>query len=88
MLYMKKAKIICTIGPSTSSKKTLASLIKAGMDAEYIRSIRELSRELDKPVMILQDLQGIKIRIGKVAGDAILTFPLKYRPLQIKLLPY
>lgn len=82
---MKKAKIICTIGPSTSSKKTLASLIKAGMDAarlnfshgthnshgKYIRSIRELSRELDKPVMILLDLQGIKIRIGKVAGDAI-----------------
>ncbi|HEW81522.1 MAG TPA: pyruvate kinase, partial [Nitrospirae bacterium] len=82
---MKKAKIICTIGPSTSSKKMLVSLIKAGMDvarlnfshgthdehSQYIRHIRELSLELNKPVMILQDLQGIKIRIGKVAGGAI-----------------
>jgi len=82
---MNKVRIICTIGPSTSSKKTLAALIKAGMDVarlnfshgthdnhgEYIRSIRELSQEFDKPVMILQDLQGIKIRIGKVAGEAV-----------------
>lgn len=82
---MKKAKIICTIGPSTASNKTLAMLIKAGMDvarlnfshgtlddhSKYIRSIRKLSQELAKPVMILQDLQGIKIRIGKVAGEAI-----------------
>jgi pyruvate kinase len=82
---MKKTKIICTIGPSTSSGKTLASLIKAGMDvarlnfshgthdehSQYIRHIRKLSLELNKPVMILQDLQGIKIRIGKVAGESI-----------------
>ena len=82
---MKKAKIICTIGPATSSKKTIASLIKAGMDVarlnfshgthdehgQYIRSIRKVSRELNRPVMILQDLQGIKIRIGNVANDFI-----------------
>lgn len=83
---MKKSKIVCTIGPATSSKKTLASLIRAGMDVarlnfshgthddhiRYIRSIRKLSQELNKPLMILQDLQGIKIRIGKVAGGAII----------------
>ena len=82
---MKKAKIICTIGPATSSNKTIASLIKAGMDVarlnfshgthdehgQYIRSIRKVSRELNRPVMILQDLQGVKIRIGNVAGDSI-----------------
>jgi pyruvate kinase len=82
---MNKVRIICTIGPSTSSEKILASLIKSGMDAarlnfshgthddhgKYIRSIRKLRQEYDKPVMILQDLQGIKIRIGKVAGEAI-----------------
>jgi pyruvate kinase len=81
----KVRRIICTIGPSTSSEKILASLIKSGMDAarlnfshgthddhgKYIRSIRKLRQEYDKPVMILQDLQGIKIRIGKVAGEAI-----------------
>ncbi len=82
---MNKVRIICTIGPATSSKKTIASLIKSGMDVarlnfshgthdnhgKYIRSIRELSQEFDRPVMVLQDLQGIKIRIGKVAGNAI-----------------
>ncbi len=82
---MRKAKIICTIGPSTSAPKTLASLIQAGMNiarlnfshgthdshAKYIRSIRKVSRELNKPVMVLQDLQGIKIRIGNVFNDSI-----------------
>ena len=83
---MKKAKIICTIGPATSSKKTIAALIKAGMDvarlnfshgtydehSQYIRRIRKASQELKKPVMVLQDLQGIKIRIGQVADEAII----------------
>lgn len=82
---MRKAKIICTIGPSTSSKKTITSLIKAGMDiarlnfsygtheehGRYIRRIRKSGLEAGKPVMILQDLQGIKIRIGKVEGEAV-----------------
>ncbi len=82
---MNKTKIICTIGPATASKKTLAQLIKSGMDvarlnfshgtydehSKYIRSIRTLSQELHKPIMILQDLQGIKIRIGTVANEAI-----------------
>ncbi len=82
---MARAKIVCTIGPATSSERVIASLIRAGMDVarlnfshgtheehgRYIKSIREWSRKLRKPVAILQDLQGIKIRIGRVEGGSI-----------------
>ncbi len=82
---MKRAKIVCTIGPATSSPKVLAALMKAGMDvarlnfshgthrehSTYIRHVREQARRLKKPVAVLQDLQGIKIRIGEVEGGSI-----------------
>ncbi|GMT47716.1 MAG: pyruvate kinase [bacterium] len=82
---MARAKIICTIGPATSSDKVIASMIRAGMDVarlnfshgtheehrRYIDTIRKWSLKLKKPVAILQDLQGIKIRIGKVEGGAV-----------------
>jgi pyruvate kinase len=82
MKRAKRAKIVCTIGPATSSAKVLAALMKAGMDvarlnfshgthrehSTYIRHIREQARRLKKPVAVLQDLQGIKIRIGEVEG--------------------
>ena len=73
-----RAKIVCTIGPSSSSRAVLFHLIKSGMDVarlnfshgshsshrEAIRLIREGSKKFNKPVSILQDLQGIKIRVG------------------------
>jgi len=73
-----RAKIVCTIGPASSSRAVLFHLIKSGMDVarlnfshgshsshrEAIRLIREGSRKFNKPVSILQDLQGIKIRVG------------------------
>ena len=82
---MTRAKIVCTIGPATSSEKMIASIIRSGMDVarlnfshgthrehrRYIDSIRKWSLKLQKPVAILQDLQGIKIRIGKVEGGAV-----------------
>lgn len=82
---MKRAKIICTIGPATSSKKMLDHLIRNGMDVarlnfshgshedhqRYIADIRDQSSRLSKPVAILQDLQGIKIRIGDVANGSV-----------------
>ncbi|HEC97292.1 MAG TPA: pyruvate kinase [Nitrospirae bacterium] len=80
-----RAKIVCTIGPATSSDKVIASMIKAGMGVarlnfshgtheehrRYLDTIRKWSLKLQKPVAILQDLQGIKIRIGKVEGGAV-----------------
>ena len=82
------AKIVATLGPSSSDESTLRELIEAGMDvarlnfshgthedhAEKVKLLRRLSEELGKPVSILMDLQGPKLRIGKLDKDFI---PLK-----------
>jgi len=84
------SKIIATIGPASESKPILRQLVLAGMDVArlnvshgdheghkgVIRNLREISTELDKPVGILMDLQGPKIRTGEVAGD----LPLQLKP--------
>jgi pyruvate kinase len=76
---MRKTKIICTIGPSTQGVENIIKLIDNGMDAarlnfshgnhEYhlknIADIRKASETTEKPIAILLDLQGPKIRIGK-----------------------
>jgi pyruvate kinase len=81
----RRAKIVATIGPATSSRENLEKAIRAGMNvarlnfshgshadhAEVIRHIRYLSRELKAPVAILQDLQGPKIRVGRFADGRI-----------------
>ncbi len=80
------AKIVCTLGPSSSDKKTITKLIKAGMDVArlnfshgthesheaLIGMIRVCSRETGKPVAILQDLQGPKLRVGNLPPEGIL----------------
>jgi len=82
---MRRTKIVCTIGPASSSDKMLEGLIRAGMNVarlnfshgdhpshrRVIRKIRQLERKLGKPIAILQDLPGPKIRIGAVAGDRV-----------------
>lgn len=74
----RHAKIVCTIGPAVQEPEKLRQLIEAGMDvarlnfshgtwdqhAERIAMIREQSRGAGKPIAILQDLQGPKIRTG------------------------
>ncbi len=80
-----KTKIVCTIGPSTSSKPMLRRLAQAGMNvarlnlshgtvdehASRIRSIRGVARELKTPIGILLDLPGPKIRVGKVFPEPV-----------------
>jgi pyruvate kinase len=82
---MRRTKIVCTIGPASSSDKILAGLIRAGMNVarlnfshgdhafhrRLIRKIRRFERKLDRQVAILQDLPGPKIRIGAVAGERV-----------------
>ena len=82
---MRKTKIVCTLGPSSNDPKTIEALIRAGMNAARLnfshgdheshrlvfRTVRELSAALRTPVSILQDLQGPKIRVGKLVGDAL-----------------
>ncbi len=79
------AKIVCTLGPSSGSKPMIRKLIQAGMDVArlnfshgdhashlvMINLIRDCSRELGKPVAILQDLQGPKLRVGKLPADGV-----------------
>jgi pyruvate kinase len=80
-----RAKIICTIGPSSSNRAVLFQLIKSGMDVarlnfshgsheshrEAINLIRQGAGKFKKPVAILQDLQGIKIRVGLFENGAV-----------------
>jgi len=93
---IRDIKIICTLGPASFSKEVLKRMILAGMDiarlnfsyGDYnffhrlIRNIREASIETKKRIEILQDLQGPRIRIGKLyqekifleEGDTIILF--------------
>lgn len=82
---MRKTKIVCTLGPASSERDTLEKMIRAGMNvarlnlshgtheehAARIRLIREISAALNLPVGILVDLQGPKIRIGKLREEPI-----------------
>ena len=83
-----KTKIVATIGPATSSREMLKSLIMAGVDVcrinsshgshedhlEVIKHIRSINEELNSDVCILQDLQGPKLRIGMVENDGVEIF--------------
>ena len=75
---MRRVKIVATIGPATQSREKLTGLINAGMDVArlnfshgchevykgIITELRDLSHQHGKPIALLQDLQGIKIRTG------------------------
>lgn len=79
---MKRTKIVCTIGPSSESAEMLRKLVIAGMNvarlnfshgameehAQRIEAIRKIEAELGKPIAILQDLPGPKIRTGDMQG--------------------
>ena len=83
---MRRTKIVCTIGPASRSSELIEQLIKEGMDVARlnfshgsyqehslaIRYIREASLKLGKPVAILQDLGGAKIRTGLVQKEPVL----------------
>ena len=80
-----RTKVIATIGPSSSGYDTLKEMIKNGVDVvrlnfshgdykdhkKTILNVRKISEELGLPVCILQDLQGPKIRVGKLNKDEI-----------------
>jgi pyruvate kinase len=88
MILKRKARIVATLGPSSETEEEIRALIKAGLDvarlnfshgtheyhAERIKIIRRLSEEMNKPITILQDLQGPKMRVGILPNEGI---PLK-----------
>ncbi|OFW27733.1 MAG: pyruvate kinase [Acidobacteria bacterium RIFCSPLOWO2_02_FULL_59_13] len=77
---MRRTKIVCTLGPATDSREKIRELIQAGMDVARLnfshgtreqhsvmaRRVREVSQELGRPVALLQDLSGPKIRTGRL----------------------
>jgi len=78
----RHSKIVCTIGPATRSPRMIRKLIAAGMDvarlnfshgthqehAQSIAMLRDAATQYKKPLAILADLQGPKIRTGALAG--------------------
>lgn len=82
----KRTKIVCTLGPATSDEKTLKALVKAGMNVarlnfshgtheshlELIKTVRKIAQQEQKPIAILQDLCGPKIRLGNFDGEFII----------------
>lgn len=79
---MRRTKIVATLGPATNTPERIAGLIRAGMNvarlnfshgthaehAARIAMVRRASAELGKPIALLQDLQGPKIRTGPLEG--------------------
>lgn len=79
------AKIVATLGPSSSDEAVLVEMVKAGMDVcrlnfshgshedhgKKIKLIRKISKDLGKPISILMDLQGPKLRIGTLPEDVL-----------------
>jgi len=97
----RKTKIIATIGPASNNRAMLEKLVEAGMNVarlnfshgnyethgEVIRTIRSIARMKNRPVAVLLDLQGPKIRVGKLEdGQPVnlkrnATFSITSRPI-------
>ena len=87
---LRRARIVCTLGPATDSPQRVTELLEAGMDvarlnfshgtpADHLRRlrlVRRAARELGKTVAILQDLQGPKLRTGLLEHGK----PVQLRP--------
>jgi pyruvate kinase len=100
-LSKRRAKIVCTLGPSSNSVENIKDLACAGMDVarlnfshgshdehlQRINAVRKVARDLNKPIAILQDLQGPKIRVqtfekGKISLKKGSMFILTTRDVQ------
>ena len=81
----RRTKIVCTIGPASDSEEMITKLVTSGMDVarlnfshgtgDYHRTIisrlKKIRKDLRRPVAILMDLQGPKIRIGNLRGGSV-----------------
>ncbi|MFL1876840.1 pyruvate kinase [Hansschlegelia beijingensis] len=99
MRRLRKVKIVATLGPSSSTPEMVTRLFHAGADVfrinmshtshermrELIGSIRTIEKEVGRPIGILVDLQGPKLRLGRFADGAVMlekgqTFTLDSDP--------
>jgi pyruvate kinase len=96
-LSRRRVKIVCTLGPSSQSLEQISALVEDGMDVArlnfshgthefhrgLIQNVREAAKRARKPVAIMQDLQGPKLRVGTLPkggielkpGDVCLLYP-------------
>jgi pyruvate kinase len=86
---MRRTKIVATIGPASREPDTLLRMVQAGMDvarlnyshgtldehAETIRRVRDAAGRAGRPVAVLQDLPGPKLRIGPLREDLVELTP-------------
>ena len=82
---MRRAKIVCTLGPATASEERIRQLVDAGMDVarlnlshgdhsdheQTFRRIRQASDDSGRAIGVLADLQGPKIRLGRFTGGSV-----------------
>ena len=85
MRRLRRTKIVATLGPASSDGAMIERLFKAGADVfrinmshtppdrmrELVRTIRQIEDDRDRPISVLVDLQGPKLRIGAFASDAV-----------------
>jgi pyruvate kinase len=85
MRRQRRTKIVATLGPASSDRAVMAALFRAGADVfrinmshttpdrmrELVRTIRDIEQEFNRPIGILVDLQGPKLRIGAFKDDAV-----------------
>lgn len=87
MATHRKAKIVATVGPASASDAVLRAMCDAGVDTfrlnfshgshdfhrSIVRSIREIEKEVGRPIGILQDIQGPKLRLGMLPDDGVMV---------------
>ena len=85
MRRLRRCKIVATLGPSTAQRSAIADLFRAGADVfrinmshathddmrERVKMIRSLEQEFGRPIAILFDLQGPKLRIGSLKDGSV-----------------
>jgi len=94
LLRTRKTKIVATLGPSSSTKETIYDLFTLGVDvfrfnyshgtqedhAARMKLVRELEKDLNRPIAVMADMQGPKLRVGKFAdGKVALKAGQKFR---------
>ena len=94
----RRTKIVCTLGPSSNTEEMIEQLVRNGMDvarinfshgthkehSRIISLIRKVSDRFNLSLPILADLQGPKIRVGKMEGDSQVLTPGEYVTLTSK----
>src|SRR5262245_23432469 len=84
-MFARRTKIVCTLGPASSSAALIERLIRAGMNiarlnlshgtahghAQTLATVRRVAERLAVPVAVLMDLPGPKYRTGPLQGGAV-----------------